>query len=265
MTIAHAHRLPLPTPLLPQLLIFGALLRCVDPILSIAAVLSSRSPFLNLQSREPEERQAIEAARKKLIARCALARSDHLLFAEAFAKYRSAKDKRGFCFEHGLSIDGMANLRQTRGEYARELSSIGFLRGGSLGAAEAAEANVNSDSPRMVSAALCAALYNNVLHVVRPTQKYHETAEGAVEAAGKARDLQVSRACLLCGVRACFACVPVARCSPAPPLLLLLLLLLCEVLPVAGQGASEHAVRELVRPHVLARRAGEHPPRQLQL
>ena len=167
-----------------KLLIFGALLRCVDPMLSIAAVLSTRSPFLNLQSREPDERHSIELKRKDISTKCG--KSDHLVFAKTFALFVAAKDKRGFCTQLGLSIDGMNNVRQLRKEYARDLSSIGFLPGGSSNPA----LNVNADSIRMVSAALCAGMYSNVLHVIRPTQKYHDTAEGSVAALGKARELQ---------------------------------------------------------------------------
>ena len=167
-----------------KLLIFGALLRCVNPMLSIAAVLSTRSPFLNLQNRDPDERHSIELQRKEISRKCG--KSDHMVFAKTFTLFAAAKDKRAFCTQLGLSIDGMNNVRQLRKEYARDLTSIGFLPGGSSNPT----LNVNADSIRMVSAALCAGMYSNVLHVIRPTQKYHETAEGSVAALGKAQELQ---------------------------------------------------------------------------
>eukprot|EP00937_MAST-01D_sp_MAST-1D-sp2_P000724 g724.t1 len=136
------------------------------------------------RSRDEDVKHEVEINRKKVAARCG--KSDHLVFAEAFAEFRDAKDKRKFCNQLGLSIDGMNNVKQLRAEYARELQSIGFLHGSITDGA----VNVHSGSIRMVSAALCAGLYNNILHVIRPTQKYHETADGSVAAQGKARELQ---------------------------------------------------------------------------
>ena len=98
------HLAALPTDVrIGKLLIFGALLRCVEPILSIAAVLSTRSPFLNLQSREPDERHGIELARKRVSVLCG--KSDHMVFAKTFALFREAKDKTN---REQLTREGLA-------------------------------------------------------------------------------------------------------------------------------------------------------------
>jgi HrpA-like RNA helicase len=54
-----------------KLLLFGAMLRCVRPVLTLAAALSARSPFLN----PIDQRDAASAARRRFAADL---QSDHL-------------------------------------------------------------------------------------------------------------------------------------------------------------------------------------------
>jgi ATP-dependent RNA helicase DHX36 len=91
----HLAQLPL-DPRLGKALIYGAVLRCVDPLLTIVAALAERSPFRPLPPAhvmEPEERARIEAARAKFsgggagaIASC----SDHIALVRAYHYWRLA-------------------------------------------------------------------------------------------------------------------------------------------------------------------------------
>jgi HrpA-like RNA helicase len=66
---------------LAKLLIFGCVLRCIEPVLSIAATLGGRSPFRNMQNVEDEdEKEEVAKNRKKLSANCP---SDHIIGAKA--------------------------------------------------------------------------------------------------------------------------------------------------------------------------------------
>jgi hypothetical protein len=156
----HLAQLPL-DPRLGKALIFGAVLRCIDPILTVVAALSDRSPFRPLPpTMEPEERAKIEAARARFnfsgagsaAAGGIASNSDHVAVIRAYALWRAAgaaagegasaaartRAQRAFADAHGLSHDGLRAMTDLRVEFAGILADQGFLVkpsavGGSLG------------------------------------------------------------------------------------------------------------------------------------
>ena len=128
----HLASLPMDVRL-GKALLFGALLRCVDPLLTITASLSDRPPWRPLPpSMDPDEKAAIEAARAKL----SWPTSDHLSLVKAYDKWRSITGqsaRRAFCDSLGLSYEGMRSISDLRHEYAGQLAELGFLPGRSGG------------------------------------------------------------------------------------------------------------------------------------
>jgi hypothetical protein len=115
----HLANLPV-APRIGKLMVFGVLLRCTESILTVCAFLSSRSPFLNMQRRDEQEVQAVEAERRSLMMAHSnedemqgdVSHSDHLLLARVYTKWRDANERspregRSFCVDHGLSMEGM--------------------------------------------------------------------------------------------------------------------------------------------------------------
>jgi hypothetical protein len=62
-----------------KMMIYGAIFKCLDPILTIAASLSHRSPFINVMDRD--KREEIDKLKKKLSADTP---SDHLLLLKVY-------------------------------------------------------------------------------------------------------------------------------------------------------------------------------------
>ena len=86
------------------------MLRCLHPILVIAAALSLRTPFL-----EPfEKRDEARAARRRFAAET---RSDHLALLRVYEAYRKASARgaasaREFCRGHFLSAETLGSMEQ---------------------------------------------------------------------------------------------------------------------------------------------------------
>ncbi|XP_056281028.1 putative ATP-dependent RNA helicase DHX57 [Pseudoliparis swirei] len=185
-----------------KLMLFGAIFRCLDPALTIAASLAFKSPFVSPWDKREE------ANEKKLA--FALASSDHLALLQAYKGWCCAAkngNQAGFryCRENFLSGRVLQEIASLKRQFAELLSDIGFIKEGlrarvierkcskgTDGVLEATgpEANLNSDNIRLMSAMLCAALYPNVVQVRAPQGNYKMTSKGAMKMPPKASELR---------------------------------------------------------------------------
>ena len=176
---------------LGKMLIYGAMLRCLDPVLTVAGALSGRGLFVT--PREAEARAAADAARSALGA--VAGKSDHLAAARAYDGWVAAcasgrGAERAYIEANSLSWQALDGVRAAREDYAAVLAELGFVprayvdavRGRSSAAADAARAamDAHAGSARVVKAALCAGLYPNVLRVAHPESRFAPTAGGTV-------------------------------------------------------------------------------------
>jgi len=86
----HLAQLPV-DPRLGKMLLLGATFRCLDPVLTVAAVLGSRSPFVS----PLDKRDEADDAKKQFH----LEGSDHLTSLQAFLAWRSAARRYGSGYE----------------------------------------------------------------------------------------------------------------------------------------------------------------------
>ncbi|KAM6962420.1 putative ATP-dependent RNA helicase DHX57 [Tautogolabrus adspersus] len=185
-----------------KLMLFGAIFRCLDPALTIAASLAFKSPFVSPWDKREE-------ANEKKVA-FAVAQSDHLALLQAYKGWCCAAkngNKAGFiyCRENFLSSRGLQEIASLKRQFAELLSDIGFIKEGlrarvidrmsskgTDGVLEATgpEANLNSENIRLMSAMLCAALYPNVVQVRAPQGNFKMTSKGAMKMQPKANELR---------------------------------------------------------------------------
>ncbi|KAH9519541.1 ATPdependent RNA helicase [Bulinus truncatus] len=175
-----------------KLMLFGAIFRCLDSTLTVAATLSFKSPFVSpfgLKQEADEKRKEF-----------AMCNSDYLTMLNAYKGWCEAKLKGShqayvYCQENFLSVKTLQMLASLKQQYVELLSDIGFIhagiklrdveraaRGRSDGVAEVTgpEANINSDNWKLLSALLVAALYPNIVQVLTPETRYHPSSSGAV-------------------------------------------------------------------------------------
>jgi len=105
-----------------KVVVFGSILSCLDPIVTIAAALSCKSPFLNSTDSEIRDKQ------NELKSQLAgdVPTSDHLLLWKVFEKYINSKNKRQLCRDLYLSYETLEAIRDLRGQYLDHLENIGF-------------------------------------------------------------------------------------------------------------------------------------------
>ncbi|KAI5124610.1 hypothetical protein M0805_004220 [Coniferiporia weirii] len=168
----------LPTDVhLGKFLLVAALFRCLDPALTIAAALNSKSPFVSPFGQEQEADRA----------KCSfkIGNSDFLTIHNAFASWRRASANhsflRKFCKQNYLSQQNLQQIEELRQQYlgylvdssfiiveeefVRELNRARYSRGYRTRFVPIpAEYDRNSTgSMALVNAALCAGLYPKLL------------------------------------------------------------------------------------------------------
>lgn len=209
----HLVRMPCDSRL-GKMLIYGALLRCMDPILTITAALShGRQIFFSPVDR----RQEAEDARKSLLGSSASSKSDHLAIVSAYNGWRASFKKGGrveaskFCGKYFLSEQSMDAIHIGRKQYADILADLGFLpeayadavctfdyspvqqSSSSIGIksdgiwAQTGSPDEYSNHARLVKSALAAGLYPQLLRVEHPAAIFAKVSGGAIETEGEAR------------------------------------------------------------------------------
>lgn len=155
------HLAQLPTdPRTGKLILLGAMFGCLEPVLSVAASLSFKDPFVTPLNHE----ELVRKCKKQLDDGH---RSDHLLIARVMRQYREIRQKdvgasKNFCYQHYLSSGTMSMLCDMVDQFCRDLHERQFLSSPSV---TDPVANVHSKDHRLVRAVLCAGLFPNIAKV----------------------------------------------------------------------------------------------------
>nr|CCA19937.1 ATPdependent RNA helicase putative [Albugo laibachii Nc14] len=172
----HLGMLPLDARI-GKFLIYGSILGCVSASVTIAACISSKSPFCSsagnpsLQEKHQELKRSVGGDNWK---------SDHLLHRMVVERYlglskATQSQKRSFCREYAVSFEALEAITSLRQQYLMHLETIGFYS-----QKDRHRYNINATVPRIIKAALCAGLYGNVVQVYYPRKKYTQTAHGVL-------------------------------------------------------------------------------------
>uniref|UniRef100_A0A4W5P9X5 ATP-dependent DNA/RNA helicase DHX36 n=1 Tax=Hucho hucho TaxID=62062 RepID=A0A4W5P9X5_9TELE len=171
----HLARLPV-EPHIGKLILFGALLGCLDPVLTIAASLSFKDPFFI-----PMGKEKMADFRRRTLSRDS--KSDHLTIIYAFtgweeAKQRGYKFEREFCWDNFLSANTLQMLHNMKGQFAEHLLGAGFI---SSKNPKDPDSNINSENEKLIKAVIVAGLYPKVAMIKpsgskkRPARVYTKT------------------------------------------------------------------------------------------
>uniref|UniRef100_A0A8C9VBM4 ATP-dependent DNA/RNA helicase DHX36 n=1 Tax=Scleropages formosus TaxID=113540 RepID=A0A8C9VBM4_SCLFO len=176
----HLARLPV-EPHIGKMILFGALLGCLDPVLTIAASLSFKDPFFI-----PLGKEKLADMRRKALSKNS--KSDHLTVVNAFwgweeAKRRGYKCEREYCWDNFLSANTLQMLHNMKGQFAEHLLCAGFV---SSKDPKDPASNINSDNEKLLKAVIVAGLYPKVAKIrpsfskKRPGVKVYTKADGKV-------------------------------------------------------------------------------------
>jgi HrpA-like RNA helicase len=183
----HLATLPV-DPRIGKVIIYGALFSCIEPALTIAAAMSSKSPFIS----SFENREAADRARATL----SIEGSDHLTILNAFDIWKTTRMAKGeraaskFVRDNFLSWHTLVQLEEIRHQLFALLCDIGFLpstcqfKGDkSLRNLTDDAANVNANNMDLVKGVLCAGMYPNI--IVAPRSLVNGRGNDNKQAAGE--------------------------------------------------------------------------------
>uniref|UniRef100_A0A9J8BNX9 ATP-dependent DNA/RNA helicase DHX36 n=1 Tax=Cyprinus carpio carpio TaxID=630221 RepID=A0A9J8BNX9_CYPCA len=155
----HLARMPV-EPHIGKMILFGALLGCLDPVLTIAASLSFKDPFFI-----PLGKEKIADKRRKILSRNS--RSDHLTIVNALwgwedAKKQGSRFEKEYCWENFLSANTLQMLQNMKGQFAEHLLAAGFVNSKDP---KDPSSNINSENEKLIKAVIVAGLYPKVAKI----------------------------------------------------------------------------------------------------
>ncbi|KAI9271222.1 P-loop containing nucleoside triphosphate hydrolase protein [Helicostylum pulchrum] len=188
---AHLSNLPVDVHI-GKMILFGAIFKCLDPILTIAASLSFKSPFVRPFGKEDEA----DAAR----ARFRIDNSDFLTVYKAYVIWREhyleakqsnishsslIRKMRNFCKDNFLSQQNLEMIEDMKRQYLGLLISIGFVKtdeNPDINHYDVKRSliqlckipkvyNLHAESIPVVNAALTAGLYPKIAEYLRQSSK----------------------------------------------------------------------------------------------
>uniref|UniRef100_A0A5K4EVU8 Putative atp-dependent RNA helicase n=1 Tax=Schistosoma mansoni TaxID=6183 RepID=A0A5K4EVU8_SCHMA len=158
----HICDMPIP-PRYAKMVLFSVVLKCLDPILTIACILTYTEPFI--LPRNAAERKDLMNIRRSLSSN---SYSDHMVLLRAFQfwqKSRSEGWEKAFCQKHFISSATFEVIIAIRTQLLGQLRASGFVK--TKGSGDIRDLNSNSDNWAVVKAAIVAGMYGNLAQVDR--------------------------------------------------------------------------------------------------
>lgn len=149
-----------------KMLIFGAIFGCLEPIATIAAAMSEKSPFVTPMNRKEEANLAKSAL--------AVASSDHMTIYNAYLGWKRSRSEgrraeMTFCRRHFLNCTALMTIEDVKQELIRMVEQAGFVSSkpsrtprSRPGAEPKALASLSPQNVSVLKAVLTAGLYDSV-------------------------------------------------------------------------------------------------------
>ncbi|KAK7413438.1 putative ATP-dependent RNA helicase ucp12 [Neonectria punicea] len=171
-----------------KLMVFGAIFGCLDDCVTIAAILSTRSPFLS----PAEKRDEAKTARMRFCK----GDGDLLTDLEGFKQWDSMmqdrmpqRQIRAFCEDNFLAYTTLNDISNTRAQYYSALAEIGIVTT-SEAISEAHTQGAYAGGSQLLRALIAAAFTPQVSRIQYPDKKFASSMSGAVELDPEARAIK---------------------------------------------------------------------------
>ncbi|KAL9043583.1 MAG: hypothetical protein Q9214_003235 [Letrouitia sp. 1 TL-2023] len=170
-----------------KLMVYGATFGCLEACLTIAAILTTRSPFFSPQAKREESK----AAR----ALFAPNQGDLLCDLRAFEEWTKLKttsnyrDVRRWCDEHYLSGQTLNDVSSNRSHYLVSLQDTGFLPK-HYHPTSHTSLNVHGSNSALIRALIAGAFNPQVARIEFPEKKFAPSVSGAVKLDPEARTIK---------------------------------------------------------------------------
>lgn len=168
-----------------KLMVYGAIFGCLDDCVTIAGILSTKSPFLS----PPDKRDLAKQAKMRF----AQGDGDLLTDLRAFQQWDEMmqdrfpqRQVRSFCDDNFLSYNTLSDIASTRTQYYSALAEIGLVATGFSSSAQ------KSPSPSMplLRALTASAFSPQIARIQFPDKKFMASVSGAVELDPEAKTIK---------------------------------------------------------------------------
>lgn len=169
-----------------KLMVYGAIFGCLDDCVTIAAILSTKSPFLS----PPDKRELAKQAKMQF----AQGDGDLLTDLRAFKHWDEMmqdrmpqRQVRGFCEESFLSYNTMSDIASTRTQYYSALAEAGIASSADVYSGRHTSASASMPLLRALTAS---AFSPQIARIQFPDKKYIASVSGAVELDPEAKTIK---------------------------------------------------------------------------
>ncbi|XP_023264416.1 ATP-dependent RNA helicase DHX29 [Seriola lalandi dorsalis] len=146
-----------------KMLIYGAILGCLEPIATIAAAITEKSPFSTPMNRKDEANLAKAAL--------ALANSDHLTIYNAYLGWKNSQTEgqrveMSYCRKHFLNRTALITIEDVKHELMKMMEQAGFWSSRSSSHSKLQTPSLSKQRISVLNAVLAAGLYDSVARVL---------------------------------------------------------------------------------------------------
>uniref|UniRef100_A0A3P8TS41 RNA helicase n=1 Tax=Amphiprion percula TaxID=161767 RepID=A0A3P8TS41_AMPPE len=148
-----------------KMLIYGAILGCLEPIATIAAAITEKSPFSTPMNRKEEANLAKAAL--------ALSNSDHLTIYNAYLGWKNSqtegqRTEMSYCRKHFLNRTALITIEDVKRELMKMMEQVGLWssRSSSSSRSKQQTSSLSKQQISILNAVLTAGLYDSVGRVL---------------------------------------------------------------------------------------------------
>ncbi|KOS18541.1 putative ATP-dependent RNA helicase ucp12 [Escovopsis weberi] len=173
-----------------KLMVFGAIFGCLDDCVTIAAILSTKSPFFAPQEKRDEAREA----RMRFYGGDGDLMTDLNVFNRWDEMMRDRgtpqRQARSFCDDNFLSFQTLLDIANTRSQYYDALKEIGIRPDGESSGRSSSSSSNGRKSGLLLRALIASAFSPQIARIQYPDKKFASSMSGAVELDPEARAIK---------------------------------------------------------------------------
>ena len=170
-----------------KLMVFGATFGCLEACLTIAAILTVKSPFVSPQSKRDESKEARSSF--------ATGQGDLICDLRAYEEWSQRKvglgyrDIRSWCDENYLSVQTLNDISSNRSQYLSSLKEAQFLPT-DYRADTPSSLNAHNSDHALIRALIAGAFNPQLARIDFPDKKFAPSVSGAVELDPESRTIK---------------------------------------------------------------------------
>lgn len=196
LTALGRHMSMIPADLrLGKLLVYGATFGCLEAALTIASVLTARSPFMSPRERDQDTRNEFNRIRASFSNN----QGDLLVDLRAYEQWSAfrskgtgTRDLRFWCQDNKLSLQTMFDIASNRSQYLSSLKEISFIPTAysSTNPSTHGLYNKHNSNDALLRALIAASFNPQIARIQLPDKKFAASIAGAVELDPEAREIK---------------------------------------------------------------------------